>query len=182
VFLDDKGLTVEREYLESISQIRSRSALSPGEFAGILEDLGAASRNAPGPEQDASAVPPAAMPPPAMPPEAMPAPSPDRAKMNIALSLTSAGLGSMPVYDLPLIEEVIGDEQRERFIRTIFKKDEAYYSSILMSLNRTNTWQEASSFLDRLIEVNGLDPSSTEVVEFTGTIRGRYNSTHGSSE
>lgn len=70
--------------------------------------------------------------------------------------------------------DIITQEQRERFIEKVFKKDDAYYTGIMTALNTTLTWKQASLYLNELYQTNGLDPFTDEVVEFTDAIHSRY--------
>ncbi len=82
--------------------------------------------------------------------------------------------GQGQVGGLANLSNLIAQEQKERFIEKMFKKDDAYYAGIMTALNRTLTWKEASLYLNELYQTNGLDPFADEVVEFTDAIHSRY--------
>jgi len=97
-------------------------------------------------------------------------------RKNVALSLTFAGMTAKTRKpSMSNLEMFISDEQRSRFIRKIFKKDDAYYSSVILALNRARTWKEASHYLNDFFEMNGLDPFLEVVIEFTDAVHRRYN-------
>jgi len=94
---------------------------------------------------------------------------------NIPLSLTSAGLQeSVPAPRLPNLNLLIPEEEQNRFIRRIFRKDTVRFAAAIAALNATATWKEASLYLNRLFQENNLDPFSPEVVRFTDAIQLRF--------
>jgi hypothetical protein len=101
-----------------------------------------------------------------------------REKQNIPLSLTFAGL-KKPSEEpqLPDLNTMIPDDQRQRFIRKVFRRDEKYYMGIIAALNKTRNWKEASHYLNKLYQVNRFDPFAKEIVEFTDAIQKRYEPT-----
>ena len=136
-----------------------------------------------GPETPAS--PPATATPGTTPAPAEPLPHQDsqkpaepKEKQNIPLSLTSAGLKS-PLAEpaLPDLNKIIPDDQRQRFIKKMFSRDEKYYAGVIGSLNKARSWKDASLYLNRLYQVNKLDPYAKEVIEFTDTIQKRFGGT-----
>ncbi|MBI4536010.1 MAG: hypothetical protein HY708_07005, partial [Ignavibacteriae bacterium] len=73
----------------------------------------------------------------------------DAARRNIALSLTYAGMAETHRAEpLPDINDIINGDQREKFIKKLFMKDEAYYGVFIITLNKTQTWQQATVYLD----------------------------------
>jgi hypothetical protein len=79
---------------------------------------------------------------------------------------------SMP--DLANLETLITGKQRQRFVKKIFKKDQAYYTGIINTLNAMPTWEDASSYLQHIYEIHDIDPFSRNVVEFTDAVQKRY--------
>jgi hypothetical protein len=79
---------------------------------------------------------------------------------------------SSPPQDL---KTAIGEQQRSRFIRTIFQQDEGYYTVVMQTLNSMTTWQDASLYLQMFYQTSGLDPHLPDVVEFTDIIQLRYS-------
>ena len=130
------------------------------------------------------AVPPASLepePPPApqvpLPPaqeRAIPTGEPQ--KVNIALSLTFAGLrGSVvPRSQLPETRTLIQPEQRDRFITHVFRGDAAHYAGALVMLDSLKSWRDAEAFLQELYRTNNVDPETSDTIEFSHTIRRRY--------
>jgi hypothetical protein len=117
-------------------------------------------------------------------------PTIDRAKTNITLSLTYAGLKeTQESQPLPLqtrpngeggrgladLQSLITEEQRDRFISKVFNRDDAYYAETIDALNKTQAWKEASLYLNELYQRSGLDPYADEVIEFTDAIHRRYS-------
>ncbi len=72
------------------------------------------------------------------------------------------------------LHAIISEGRRSLFIKKIFRKDEAYYNTIIQSLNEAATWKEASQNLNTLFLENNIDPFTAIVVEFTDTIHSRY--------
>lgn len=201
VFYEDKQMTVLKDYIERVCQIRGREDLSLNELSGIITDLyggpqqkdaslasgpsladgelhdgtsGSSGETHPEPVSDE-------------PPEETPAPpemQPAAGRTNLALSLTFAGMHDAPSSSsahvlpaqpaLPELQSIIAGEQRSMFVRKVFKRDEAYYAGVIAALNRFATWQEASAYLQDLYQINGLDPYSSEVIAFTDAIQQRY--------
>ncbi|MDH3252478.1 MAG: hypothetical protein OEM41_06765 [Ignavibacteria bacterium] len=75
---------------------------------------------------------------------------------------------------LPDLNTIITEDQRSRFVKKIFRKDDTYYDTIIQALNAAPTWKEASQNLNHLFQINNLDPFSGIVVEFTDAIYARY--------
>ena len=109
---------------------------------------------------------------------AKPGPPPDHAigGRNIPLSLTFAGLDRppLPPRDPADLNDMIPDDLRSRFIKTLFRKNEEEYDTAITTLNETGTWEDAALFLNKLYHTNGLDPFDADVVEFTDAIHRRY--------
>ena len=109
---------------------------------------------------------------------AKPGPPPDHASggRNIPLSLTFAGLDRppLPPRGPADLNDMIPDDLRSRFIKTLFRKNEEEYDTAITTLNETGTWEDAALFLNKLYHTNGLDPFDADVVEFTDAIHRRY--------
>jgi hypothetical protein len=176
-FYDDKKLYILKEYVERICAIRKNTELTQEELAAIAEDLYLDDANAHKTNQSAmKASADKTL------PDADPGPSADdvlegeEISENDAARITRDPFMNAAVEQFPDIHTLIGEEQRARFVKTIFKKDPHFYDGIIASLNRTRTWKEASIQLHEFYETNGLDPFSQTVVEFTETIYNRYTS------
>jgi hypothetical protein len=200
VFFEDKKMSGLKEYIERICQIRKSEQLTIEQLADIIDDLynGTSVKSKPNEEGNTSpgihieqqASPESAL---QREPEAArvetPAPVeapqvratiPGGDRRNIALSLTFSGMtessesspASSPLQDL---KTAIGEQQRSRFIRTIFQQDEGYYTVVMQTLNSMTTWKDASLYLQMFYQTSGLDPHLPDVVEFTDIIQLRYS-------
>jgi hypothetical protein len=97
-------------------------------------------------------------------------------KKNITLSLTYAGMTETPqTPSLADLNELISGEQRERIIKNMFDNDVAYYADIIAALNRTQTWKEASLYLNELFTTFSLDAFTDEAIELTDTVHRRFH-------
>jgi hypothetical protein len=103
----------------------------------------------------------------------------EQPKVNIALSLTFAGLrantGARP--RLPDINTLIQPELRDRFIAQVFKGDAAHYAGALVMLDSLKTWRDAEAYLEELYRINNFDPQAADAVEFSSAVRKRYEIT-----
>ena len=68
----------------------------------------------------------------------------------------------------------IQGHDRSRFVKRLFDRDQGRYEDVISSLNRCETWRDASFLLNTLYTTNGLDPFDPDVVEFTDAIQRRY--------
>jgi hypothetical protein len=101
---------------------------------------------------------------------------PEADRHNVALSLTFAGLKDVRTHQsLADLNDLIGSEEKSRFIKKIFKKDDAFYAGVVTALNKMQTWKDASQYLRQLYEINSLDPHSDDVIAFTDAIHQRYH-------
>jgi hypothetical protein len=97
-------------------------------------------------------------------------------KKNITLSLTYAGMTETPAApSLADLNTLISGEQRERFIKNLFDDDPAYYANIISALNKTQTWEEASFYLNEFFNTFGLDAYTDEAIDMTDTVYRRYH-------
>lgn len=69
---------------------------------------------------------------------------------------------------------LIQGHNRTRFVKRLFGRNEGRYEDVISSLNRCETWRDASLLLNTLYTTNGLDPFDPDVVEFTDAIHRRY--------
>ena len=101
---------------------------------------------------------------------------PENGRKNIPLSLTFAGLKRNPEQPPPRdLNVIITWEQREKFVRKLFKRDGEAYDDTITELNSTDTWRDASIYLNRLFEAYKLDPFSDDVIEFTDAVQQRFS-------
>jgi hypothetical protein len=98
----------------------------------------------------------------------------DEGKRNIPLSLTFAGMKLEQPQPPPDLNAIISKDQRELFIRKLFKKNEALYADIIAELNTAPNWKEASLFLNELFETSKLDPFTDVAIQFTDVVQQRY--------
>ncbi len=76
---------------------------------------------------------------------------------------------------MPPLELLIEDDERKRFIRKLFNNDAAYFEVVVQTLNKILSWKEASLYIDEIFLVNGVDPYSTDAVNFTDKVYTRFN-------
>ena len=186
-FFDDKKLHILKEYVRGVCHLRNKTHVTLDELAQLIEDLSEA-KPATNTSQEPVSVPPlpvTAAPPAAAEPELDASPpiqhdptviAGGQQKVNIALSLTFAGLrGSLvPRAPLPALSALIQPEQRDRFITQLFKGDAAQYAGALVILDSLKSWHDAETYLAELSRTNNLDPQATDVAEFSEAIRRRY--------
>jgi hypothetical protein len=73
------------------------------------------------------------------------------------------------------VEDTFSLDQRAKFIRRVFKSNEADYVVFINSVNKANTWREAQVHLRQLYEINNLNVRSPDIVEFTDAMHARFN-------
>jgi hypothetical protein len=165
-FLDDKKLKVMKEYVQSICRLRNTQEISLHQLRQLVEDLASARG------EDAAGNPPEKQttenPSPGSPPT-----------RDVAPGGTTAEGDSPPESALPDLRNLIGEKQRQRFIRHVFNKDQAYYAGVLATLNTLQTWDEAADYLKQVYTINRLDPFSGVVVEFTDLVQQRFSGEAG---
>jgi hypothetical protein len=76
---------------------------------------------------------------------------------------------------MPNLDLLIEDDERRRFIRKLFNGDAAYFSVVVQTLNKMTSWKEASLYIDEIFLMNGVDPYSTDSVNFTDKVYGRFS-------
>jgi len=202
VFFEDKKMNMLKEYIERICQIRKSEQLSIEQLADIIDDLYSGTpvtfqpnekgTVTPEPHMEQQAFPESALkrepeaaqvgtPSPEAPTQTQTA-APTGDRRNLALSLTfsgmteSAELSSAP-FSIQDLKKAITEEQRARFIKTIFQQDEGYYSIVMQTLSGMTTWKDASAYLQMFYQTSGLDPHLPDVVEFTSIMQLRYSLT-----
>jgi len=100
--------------------------------------------------------------------------SPQPEKPRIPESYERLFAGSEPPAGLTDLHEIIQGHTRSRFVKRLFNRNEESYEDVISSLNRSDTWRDASLLLKALYMSNGLDPFDPDVVEFTDAIHRRY--------
>lgn len=97
-------------------------------------------------------------------------------RQNVHLTLTYSGLRPPEgAQSLPDLFVMISAEQHRYFASILFRGDDPYYAGIVAGINGIASWKEASLYLSKLYETNGLDPASSEVIEFTNIVHRRYS-------
>ncbi len=76
---------------------------------------------------------------------------------------------------LPDLNSFLDEKMREKFVRKIFKRDEARFHEAIEKLNTISTWKEASAFIDSIFIEFEIDPYSDEAIEFTDFVYRRYS-------
>ncbi len=159
-FFEDKKLHVLKEYVQSICRLRESTALSMRELRRLIEGLestgkeqngGTGNIASPAPEGAPEAVAPAA-------PGQPDAGSTQHAEQE----------------PLPDLRTLIGEKQRQRFVRHVFNRDQAYFSGVIATLNSFHSWDEAAAYLKKVYAINRLDPFNENVVEFTDLVQQRF--------
>ena len=80
------------------------------------------------------------------------------------------------------LRALIDDKKRKKFLKRIFKKDEAHFNTTIDTLNAMTSWKEASVFIDEIFIMNDVDPFSKEAIRFTDLIYSRFFPTSTESE
>jgi len=76
---------------------------------------------------------------------------------------------------MPPLDLLIDDDERKRFVRKLFNGDSAYYNVVIETLNKMTSWKEASLYIDEIFLMNGVDPYSTDSVNFTDKVYTRFS-------
>ncbi len=165
-FFEDKGLTDAQTRLEG-EMAQGLAAVPLHALAGILEDVRGASgqfvaeRNDPKPGAVPEPVAPAVDPPAAAP--ASPAHGAAR---------TSNDAGPRPGPD---VASAIQEGEKRKFIRRIFRQEDAKFDEAMAHLSRTAGWKEASKFIDEIFIENDVDPYSGEAERFIEIVFQQYH-------
>ncbi len=154
-FLEDKKLTILKEYLESICRLREMSTITLRQLGQMIEDLETVNGAAAAEDHPKDTPPPEGNAPPPEP------------------------IASEAATPLPDLRSLIGEKQRQRFVRHVFNKDQAYFFGVLATLNTLHAWEEASAYLKQVYAINRLDPFSETVVEFTDVVQRRFSGETG---
>lgn len=76
--------------------------------------------------------------------------------------------------NLPELQQLISEDDRKRFLKKIFRKDETHYATSLSELNSMTSWKEASIYIDKILIANDVDPYSNEAVRFSELMHRRF--------
>ena len=85
--------------------------------------------------------------------------------------LAEKGLISTDAIDL---RALIDARKRKRFLKKVFKKDEAHFDASIDTLNAMTSWKEASVFIDEIFIMNDVDPFSKDAIRFTDLVYSRF--------
>jgi hypothetical protein len=192
IFFDDKKMKILTEYLESICRLRGASTITLNDLLRLLEDL-YIGKGEEGTPPEASAPLPWSDGKSAASLTEGGAPSGQSADLPSAgesaepsepsgiepgeppvASAPSTGAEPETAQQLSDLTGLINPDQRGRFIRRVFRKDQAYYYGVIATLNTMRTWKEAASYLKQVYDINRLDPFAPDVVEFTDTVQKRF--------
>jgi hypothetical protein len=181
LFFEDKKMNIMKEYIQSICRLRGTETISLTGLISLIEELYIGQTPEPPAKEERAAEP---------PPMDVEQPAPEQGNdftlAPVAADLTppahsslepraSVGEKLSPGPALPDIQDLISHKQRQRFVRRIFKKDLAFYTGVIRTLNTMTTWEEASAYLGHIYKIHNLDPFSSDVVEFTDAVQNRYN-------
>ena len=89
----------------------------------------------------------------------------------------SAGVtaaGASGTSELPDMHSLFTLAEQKLFTKKIFDKDEVSLREALDELNRITDWEEASKFIEKIFDVNEVDPFSEEAIRFTDRVQSRY--------
>jgi hypothetical protein len=82
--------------------------------------------------------------------------------------------GETGTSELPDMHSLFSLAEQKLFTKKIFDKDEVSFREALDELNRIIDWEEASKFIEKIFDVNDVDPFSEEAIRFTDRVQGRY--------
>jgi hypothetical protein len=170
LFLEDKKMKVLKEYVQSICRLRDMTALSLDQLRLLIEDLESVKKeesterkNADGAVEEEE------------PATAEPVAAPPRSTATAETVESPDATAESNGRSLPDLRELIGEKQRQRFVRHVFHKDQAYFSGVITTLNTLHTWDDAATYLKKVYSINRLDPFSEIVVEFTDLVQQRFS-------
>ncbi len=72
------------------------------------------------------------------------------------------------------LENLIDEEDKKRFIKKIFKKNEKDFEDAISEINKMKSWKEASKYIDEIYILNDVDLYSPEAVKFTDITYRRF--------
>jgi hypothetical protein len=70
----------------------------------------------------------------------------------------------------PVIEQLMNDNERKRFVKKIFGQDENAYTTALHALASAATWKQASKYLDEIFIHHDVDPYSSDAERFVDIV------------
>jgi hypothetical protein len=161
-YFEDKGLTDVQTRLEG-ELAQGVDGLTLEALAPILEDVrrtsGEFTAERPEPKPAVAAG------------EALPAPgvSAGAGAGQGAQAAPATGRGG------PDIASAIADGERKKFIRKIFKQEDARYDDALRELSSMPGWKEASRYIDEIFIRNDVDPYSGEAERFIEIVFQQYH-------
>ena len=201
VFFDDKGLTGVKERLEEERERHTLHHLTMKQLASLIHDVhgtgesgeaegGTEGRAGPGerkvvlPEPphpvDAGGHPPSSPAyeydeffehKPSRPSEQPKAQSSRQAPEEKEVKPEPPQAISADAIDL---RALIDARKRKRFLKKVFKKDEAHFDASIDTLNAMTSWKEASVFIDEIFIMNDVDPFSKDAIRFTDLVYSRF--------
>lgn len=80
---------------------------------------------------------------------------------------------------LPPLEQFFDDDERKRFIKKIFRKNEKDFIDALSDINNMTSWKEASKYVDEIYILNEVDLYSAEATRFTEITYNRFFANKG---
>lgn len=72
------------------------------------------------------------------------------------------------------LNSYIHPKQRKKFIKKVFHRKEKQFDRIIVALNQTPTWKQASNIIDDFFMRENINPYSREALEFSDLIYSRY--------
>ncbi len=96
----------------------------------------------------------------------------DESEMVVKNDSTSDHPSAKP--QLPPLEKFFDDEERKRFIKKIFRKNEKDFSDAITDINNMSSWKEASKYVDEIYILNEVDLYSPEATLFTEITYNRF--------
>lgn len=168
-FFEDKKMNLLKDHIASICRLRESATITISALADLIRGLNEG--------RDREGTVPSVQPEPNTPEVAE-----ERAaapKERAGTLADSAQEEVMPPADeespLPDIRTLMDEKQRQRFVRHVFNKDQAYFYGVIATLNTMLSWKDAAVYLGKVYDINKLDPFADVVVEFTDLIQKRFN-------
>ncbi len=162
-FLDDKGLMPVVSHLEG-EMAQGKSVMSRRELADVLESV----RRTSGPFHAEKTDHP--HPPSPVIPVAAPVPATQETPCAPSLPPAAPPPVTPPPAQTSALEKLIGEHDRRRFIKKLFKLDETAFNTTLASLGSATSWKQASRLLDETFIQHEIDPYSSEAERFVDII------------
>jgi len=72
------------------------------------------------------------------------------------------------------LSRIISPKQRKKFVKKIFNRKEKKYQEFISLMNSTPTWKHASNLIDNFFYQQGINPYSSEALEFSDIVYNRY--------